>query len=78
MQNVGSVRLVGWVGLIELRWVVKVESLLQSLLDGLESIEDLYLGLLYDRREGKTPKATSCKVEHFVKWHTGNVKEADG
>lgn len=46
MQNVGSVRLVGWVGSIDLWWAVKVESLLQSLQDGLESIEDLYLGFL--------------------------------
>lgn len=81
MQNVGSVRLVGWVGSVELRWVVKVESLLQSFvaaISGLTYIEDLYLGLLYDRLEGKTCKATSCKVEHLAEWRTGNIKEADG
>lgn len=69
--------LVGWVGLVELQWVVKVELLLQSLQGGLESIDDLYLGLLYDKLEGKNPKATSCKVEHLAKWRTGNIKEAD-
>lgn len=77
MQNVGSVCLGGWVDLVELQWVVKIELLLQSLQGGLESIEDLYLGLLYDKLEGKNPKPTSCKVDRLANWHTGNIKEAD-
>lgn len=50
---------------------------LAAAISGWTHVEDSYLGLLYDRLEGKSPKAASCEVGHLAGWCAGNIKEED-